>query len=936
MEGKGRGIIAGTILAFVAGFLFLPVAARATNYTVVRYDVGTDHIATQTLTKDRSPYLIEGGCYSDWVEAGETLTIDPGVVVKFAPIQNCQMGKAAAHINVAGKLIVNGTADEPVIFTSWFDDAAGGDMNGDGDATAPAAGDWGGVVASGASANIEIHHAIFRYGGGGSFNCSVQVGNGVAGAAFDHVEVATSSAVGLCADVPLDLEGSSFHGNHVAGVVAESQFYFPHLDAQNSWWGDSSGPAVGGNSDGTGDAIQGDVAFVPWLKNDPASQTATGTLTYISTYPHGIATDTIFLPTQPVFKIALKGDSAVTPDYLRVVVSGTPYDLSKLSGGTKTRRYYGWQPADGTFLAGRYSYHFELSINGITKRLPASGELSFSIENTPVIVIPGILGSEPKDGVWVIDPILHTYDNLLATLEANGFSSGQDLFTFPYDWHQSNVLTARQLADKIALVKALTQADKVDLVAHSMGALAAQEYIESDYYQHDVDQLITLGAPEYGAPSAYLLWEGGEFGPGIENSLEKFIYSREAQKLGYNDLFDYIHDAPVSSVKELLPTNNYLVNQDTEEMRTYPTGYPRNTFLENLQNASSSLLSSGVRLTAIVGNTGVSSTVIAIRLDSTTTGKLWSDGYPDGYANIFGDHGLVEGAGDGVVPFSNTETFSSSTVVLPAEHGDLPSAAEGLIVRRLLGLAEPVTIHKTNLLNLGLLIVKILSPADILVVAPNGRQVGKDFATGEAVNEIPGAFYSGFQTDNQFVTIPNPTSGTYEVKLKGKDNGGDYTLSVGTASSAGLTDKDYQASITPQGENNFSVNVGDATTSTSSSLEVVPDDQTSTASGTNDTTTTTENGAKNNDQDNEGDTSQFSNYQNGIFEWVGEEEESSTRSIVTVSSTQNYSYEHKLFQHLRFASSPSTTVASAALLQELSAGFSRSWENEKFFWPIEE
>ena len=40
----------------------------------------------------------------------------------------------------------------------------------------------------------------------------------------------------------------------------------------------------------------------------------------------------------------------------------------------------------------------------------------------PVIIIPGILGSEEHDGVWEIDPILHTYDDLIATLDANGYT----------------------------------------------------------------------------------------------------------------------------------------------------------------------------------------------------------------------------------------------------------------------------------------------------------------------------------------------------------------------------------------------------------------------------------------------------------------------------------------------------------------------------------
>ena len=101
-------------------------------------------------------------------------------------------------------------------------------------------------------------------------------------------------------------------------------------------------------------------------------------------------------------------------------------------------------------------------------------------EFEPVVVIPGILGSWEKDGEWILDPITHIYDNLVDTLLANGYVEGETLFKFPYDWHQSNVTTAELLGAKIGEIKSICDCLYVDLVAHSMGGLAASQYVASD------------------------------------------------------------------------------------------------------------------------------------------------------------------------------------------------------------------------------------------------------------------------------------------------------------------------------------------------------------------------------------------------------------------------------------------------------------------------
>ncbi|MBI5004639.1 MAG: lamin tail domain-containing protein [Candidatus Lloydbacteria bacterium] len=107
-----------------------------------------------TLKKSKSPYVVNNTIVT--LQAGKMLTLEPGAVIKF--YNN-------ARLAVSGALNAQGTENDPVVFTSFLDDAYGGDTNQDGALTSPAKGAWYGVeLASGSDASV-FDHAIFRYGG---------------------------------------------------------------------------------------------------------------------------------------------------------------------------------------------------------------------------------------------------------------------------------------------------------------------------------------------------------------------------------------------------------------------------------------------------------------------------------------------------------------------------------------------------------------------------------------------------------------------------------------------------------------------------------------------------------------------------------------------------------------------------------------------------
>jgi hypothetical protein len=128
----------------------LPVFSQ----TEVRHDITEN----TTWTKSESPYILIG---SPVVAQGVTLTIKPGVVVKFFSF--------SSTFTIHGQLVADGSPSylvfpDPIIFTSYKDDLHGGDTNENGDADAPASGDWTSIILAD-TASAFFRSCEFRYGG---------------------------------------------------------------------------------------------------------------------------------------------------------------------------------------------------------------------------------------------------------------------------------------------------------------------------------------------------------------------------------------------------------------------------------------------------------------------------------------------------------------------------------------------------------------------------------------------------------------------------------------------------------------------------------------------------------------------------------------------------------------------------------------------------
>jgi len=109
------------------------IQITAASHQIITIKDDGSGVGTQTWTANNI-YLLDGFCF---VNDGQTLTIEPGTVIKGKPGQG--VNASALVVARGGKLMAEGTKEKPIVFTAEADDLNGsvGDLDD---------GLWGGVI----------------------------------------------------------------------------------------------------------------------------------------------------------------------------------------------------------------------------------------------------------------------------------------------------------------------------------------------------------------------------------------------------------------------------------------------------------------------------------------------------------------------------------------------------------------------------------------------------------------------------------------------------------------------------------------------------------------------------------------------------------------------------------------------------------------------
>jgi hypothetical protein len=659
----------------------------------------------------------------------DRLIIQPGTIIKIS---------AGGSIISYGNIIATGNADNPIVFTSLKDDSVGGDTNNDNDATAPAMGDWGYFLIQGEGAQITMDYVEIHYGGGSDKRTTsfISVSNfGEQLTKLKEINITHSSII------------NNFGSISIVGEaifkISESNFYNDiNCPLPKDW--DPIWLRCDKLSISKGGTIAIEAPYVYWGHAEGP--------TTLDDYSKGIKKGTrafVNVNYQPF--LIEPWPSNLTEKKIKPVII-VPGIISSYLNKNEPDLPEAWPNILKMSVPGDDSYLYDLSLN-------QSGW-------------PDEVNIKPTD-IFRTVANQDVFSGLIEELEKAGYKENENLFVFPYDWRlavrwiagDSPLPNTATLKNKIAEVLTSTGADKVNIIAHSMGGLVAKTYMQM-YGQDKIDTFIDIGTPHYGSPKALkMLMFGDDMGFSykvieanpitIKNisqnmpSVFDLLPSRAYQDIKFFSAPDIDYSFYIADAYDF-DKNNVKGNLDYNASQE---------FMENI-GLNTTLLANANNLHTDIDNFNFDKTYNISGCGTPTIGKIYiinqeeSGGY---------EYGLKYIDGDGTVPLKSADALNTSQryYAKGAEHGVL-SSSSGIkqLVASILSdnknqfnLSDYQNLKDTGV-NCGISGTEISyhSPINIHIYDEFGNHAGPD-SNNEIENNIAGVSYD-IIGGNKFIFLP--------------------------------------------------------------------------------------------------------------------------------------------------------------------------------------
>lgn len=407
----------------------------------------------------------------------------------------------------------------------------------------------------------------------------------------------------------------------------------------------------------------------------------------------------------------------------------------------------------------------------------------------------GVVGDEKILGVTVFDYSKALIDEFVG----QGYVENESLFTFPYDWRYgvsgvnlNGKTNSDLLGEKINAILQQTGADKIDVVAHSMGGLVVKKYVANNALNNKIDKAVFVGVPNTGAPKAVKgLLQGDDFGiPWLaESEIKKIsenmpsaydlLPSREYYNVKGDSFIEVVNRTSLftSEIKNLNYEESKSFLVDDHGLNSLAMSNAENLHTETFDNFD--MRTAGVDVYSINGcKAGTLGKVVEVRAKDALGGDYVTYNKPK------------EVPGDNTVPFESATNLpidqNNKYYALKAFHGRMLSqdGARQQIVNLIsdsdLRVGDNLITQDINQCQLNGKAISVFSPINIFITDQAGNRIGLA-EDGSLINEIPNADFQVWGSPSnpagrhKFVYLPTDNGQVYNIGINGTGNG-TYTI----------------------------------------------------------------------------------------------------------------------------------------------------------------